>query len=105
MNLSSKAIRKLKQIVDLEPSVPLKIRLLVTAGGCSGFQYEVMAETQPNANDRVFLFDGLIILVDPKSYLYLKNISLKVEEGPLGPELKFENPDAVRSCGCGKSFF
>ena len=79
-------------------------RIAVTAGGCSGFSYRLEFETEKNKNDQEFEQQGLKILVDPKSLLYVSGSEIDYSKDLLNSGLKISNPVAKSSCGCGQSF-
>ena len=80
------------------------LRLGVIGGGCSGLQYKFRYETRPRANDNVFEVAGARLCVDPKSFQYLDGMTLDYTETLLEQRFLFKNPNAGKSCGCGKSF-
>ena len=80
------------------------LRLGVVGGGCSGLQYKFKYETRPRAGDNVFEVDGVRLCVDPKSFQYLDGMTLDYVETVLEQRFLFKNPNAGKSCGCGKSF-
>lgn len=80
------------------------LRLGVTGGGCSGMSYVMRFENRPRENDHLFEFGGVCVFVDPKSFVYLRGITLDYEETLIRQGFTFVNPNASRSCGCGTSF-
>ncbi len=80
------------------------LRISVSGGGCSGLSYQLEFEKEPHADDVVAEQAGLRFWVDPKSMMFLKGMKLDYESKLSGAGLKFENPNAKRSCGCGSSF-
>jgi len=80
------------------------LRLGVIGGGCSGLQYKFRYERTPRASDRVFEVDGVRMCVDPKSFGFLDGMTLDYIETVLEQRFLFKNPNAGKSCGCGKSF-
>ncbi len=80
------------------------LRVAVSGGGCSGFQYALDFDKEPRATDQVLEFDGLRVFVDPVSARYLKGTVIDYVLGMQGAGFKFINPNAVGSCGCGSSF-
>ena len=80
------------------------MRLGVIGGGCSGLQYKFKYELDSRASDNVFAVDGVRLCVDPKSYRFLDGMTLDYVETILEQRFLFKNPNAERSCGCGKSF-
>jgi iron-sulfur cluster assembly protein len=80
------------------------LRLGVKGGGCSGLSYAVAFDARPRERDRIFTFDGVRVFVDPKSFVYLKGMTLDFEETLMRQGFNFINPNSTRSCGCGTSF-
>ncbi len=80
------------------------IRVGVKTGGCSGLSYDLKFDNQPLENDKVFEDNGIKILVDKKSFLYLVGTTLEYSGGLNGSGFVFNNPNANRTCGCGESF-
>jgi iron-sulfur cluster assembly protein len=80
------------------------LRIGVQGGGCSGLSYAMRLETEPRDRDKVFEAFGARVFVDPKSFLYLQDITLDYREELMRRGFVFENPQATRSCGCGSSF-
>jgi iron-sulfur cluster assembly protein len=97
-----KQVKELKQAQSLGDEVFL--RMGVRGGGCSGMSYALEFDTEKTAHDREFEIDGIKVVVDTKSYLYLAGTTLDyVREGLTGG-FTFVNPNAKSSCGCGTSF-
>jgi len=80
------------------------VRVGVTAGGCSGYEYTLVIIDFHNGNDRIFTSHGIRVVVDPRSYLYINGTQVGFDNSMMGGGFKFENPNAKRSCGCGTSF-
>jgi len=80
------------------------IRVSVTSGGCSGLSYKMDFDDEEQENDQVFEDNGVKIVTDLKSFLYLCNTTLDFSGGLNGKGFYFDNPNASRSCGCGESF-
>ena len=80
------------------------VRVSVTSGGCSGLTYEMDFDNENKENDQVFEDNGMKIVTDLKSFLYLCNTTLEFSGGLEGKGFYFNNPNAARSCGCGESF-
>lgn len=80
------------------------LRLGVQGGGCSGLTYGIQFDSQPRERDRIFQFGDVRIFIDPKSFIYLKGITLDYEETLMRQGFVFRNPNASSSCGCGGSF-
>lgn len=80
------------------------VRVSVTSGGCSGLSYKMDFDNEEQANDQVFNDNGVTVVTDLKSFLYLCNTTLEFSGGLNGKGFFFNNPNAARSCGCGESF-
>lgn len=80
------------------------IRVSVVSGGCSGLSYKLDFDNESKPNDQVFENNGVKVVVDLKSFLYLFNTTLEFSGGLNGKGFSFENPNASRTCGCGESF-
>ena len=80
------------------------LRIAVEGGGCSGFQYEIKLETQPNNDDLVLEKNGQVVLVDKISHPFLENAVIDYTQELIGARFIIENPNATSSCGCGISF-
>ena len=80
------------------------LRVAVRGGGCSGLSYELEFSDTTDETDRVFEQNGVNVVVDMKSYLYLNGITIDFEKKMLGGGFRFDNPNASGSCGCGTSF-
>ncbi len=80
------------------------IRVSVTSGGCSGLTYQMDFDNEAQPNDQIFDDNGVKIVTDLKSFLYLCNTTLEFSGGLNGKGFHFSNPNANRTCGCGESF-
>lgn len=80
------------------------IRVTVTSGGCSGLTYKLDFDNEPQENDQVFEDNGVKVVTDLKSFLYLCESRLEFSGGLNGKGFYFNNPNAQRECGCGESF-
>ncbi len=80
------------------------VRVGVTSGGCSGLSYNLKLDTELNESDKMFEDQGVKILIDKKSFLYLVGTTLEYSGGLNGKGFSFNNPNASRTCGCGESF-
>ncbi len=80
------------------------VRVSVTSGGCSGLSYSMDFDNETKPNDQVFEDNGMKIVTDLKSFLYLFNSTLEFSGGLEGKGFYFQNPNAARTCGCGESF-
>ena len=103
IQVTPKAVEKIRKTFEKE-GVYGFLRLGVLGGGCSGLSYQFKFETRQRPTDNVFDFDGVKVLVDPKSILYLNGLTLDYQESLMQSGFVFENPNAKKSCGCGTSF-
>lgn len=101
--VTPKAIEKIRAAFAKE-GVEGALRLGVLGGGCSGLSYQFKFDTRTRPNDHAFDFDGVKILVDPKSLIYLTGLTLDYKESIMFSGFVFENPNAKKNCGCGTSF-
>jgi len=104
INVTPKAIQKIKETFAKNNVTEGGLRLGVQGGGCSGLSYLFRLEARQREKDQVYEFDGVKIFVDPKSLLYLKGMTLDYRESLIHSGFVFENPNAKKSCGCGTSF-
>ncbi len=98
------AAAKVKQLIDEEGNADLKLRVFVTGGGCSGFQYGFTFDEVANEDDTVMEKGGVTLLIDPMSYQYLVGAEIDYTEGLEGSQFVIKNPNATSTCGCGSSF-
>ncbi|MDY6797150.1 MAG: iron-sulfur cluster insertion protein ErpA [Pseudomonadota bacterium] len=101
---SDSAVAKVRELVEDEANPDLKLRVFVTGGGCSGFQYGFSFEEEQDEEDTVVEKGGMKLLVDPMSYQYLVGATIEYEEGLQGSQFVVRNPNASSTCGCGSSF-
>jgi len=80
------------------------LRLGVKGGGCSGLSYAMQVDKGSRENDRIFEFGGVRVFVDPKSFVYLRGMTLDYEQTLIRQGFNFINPNSTKSCGCGSSF-
>ena len=104
VQLTERAVGKVKEILDQQEPKPAGLRISVVGGGCSGFSYSMAFETTPQMLDKTYSFDGLKVFVDQASLLYLDGASVDYVESLEGAGFKFENPNVKSTCGCGSSF-
>jgi len=106
IHLTETAAREIKTIIDQQELDQEKIRLRVgvKGGGCSGFSYLLDLTEQQRDTDEEFEENGVKIVCDPKSYLYLNGTSIDFKDEIMGRGFVFNNPNATSSCGCGSSF-
>ena len=98
------AAGKVRQLIEEEGNPELKLRVFVTGGGCSGFQYGFTFDEVQNDDDAVMQNGGVTLLVDPMSYQYLAGAEIDYQEGLEGAQFVIKNPNAQTTCGCGSSF-
>ena len=101
---SDSAAVKVRQLIDEEGNNDLKLRVFVTGGGCSGFQYGFTFDEDVAAEDTVLEKNGVTLLVDSMSYQYLVGAEIDYTEGVEGAQFVIKNPNATSTCGCGSSF-
>lgn len=104
INVTSKAVEKIKEAFAKHGFAAGGLRLGVQGGGCSGLSYLFRIEAQERPKDNVFEFGGVKIFVDPKSLLYLDGMTLDYKESLIHSGFVFDNPKATKTCGCGTSF-
>jgi iron-sulfur cluster insertion protein len=101
---SDSAASKVKALIDEEGNTELKLRVFVTGGGCSGFQYGFTFDEETNEDDTVMEKNGVQLLIDSMSYQYLIGAEIDYTEGLEGAQFVIKNPNATSTCGCGSSF-
>ena len=101
---SDSAVAKVRALIEEEENPELKLRVFVTGGGCSGFQYGFSFDESQDEEDTVIERDGVSLLVDPMSYQYLVGATIDYQEGLQGSQFVVQNPNASSTCGCGSSF-
>src|SRR6516164_8961219 len=105
--VSDKAKEKLKVLLheaDAKGTKDYFLRVSVIGGGCSGLSYKLDFDNVPKPMDQVFEDNGIKVVTDLKSFLYLVNTTLEFSDGLNGKGFYFSNPNASRTCGCGESF-
>ena len=104
--LTDKAVKEIKRLQEADASAQGKpLRVQVVGGGCSGMSYKLGFDNEPtNELDKTFEKDGISLIVDNKSYLFITGTELDFSDGLNGKGFVFNNPNAKRSCGCGSSF-
>lgn len=80
------------------------LRVFISGGGCSGYQYGMALEGQPRETDYRYSVAGIDLVVDPQSFMFLAGATIDYVEDMMGGGFKIENPNAVTTCGCGQSF-
>lgn len=104
MTLTDNAASKVGSLIAEEEKPDLKLRVFVTGGGCSGFQYGFSFDESINDDDTVIKHNGASLLVDSLSIQYLQGSRVDYKEGLEGARFVVENPLATTTCGCGMSF-
>jgi iron-sulfur cluster assembly accessory protein len=104
VQLTEKAVGKVKEILSSQEPKPAGLRIAVVGGGCSGFSYSMAFENQPNMLDKTYQYDGLKVFIDQASMLYLDGAEVDYVENLEGSGFKFSNPNVKSTCGCGSSF-
>ena len=103
VGISARAARRITEILASEAE-PVMLRVAVTGGGCSGFQYNFTLDDARMDDDLVIERDGAVVLVDPVSLDFLKGAEIDFSDDLIGAAFKVNNPNATASCGCGTSF-
>ncbi|MEQ1667348.1 MAG: iron-sulfur cluster insertion protein ErpA [Sulfuriferula sp.] len=98
------AANKVSQLIAEEGNTDLKLRVFVSGGGCSGFQYGFTFDEVMNEDDTAMVKNGVTLLIDPMSYQYLAGAEIDYQEGLEGAQFVIKNPNATSTCGCGSSF-
>ena len=109
ITLTEKAVSEIRRLQNTsgvtEGADQQNLRVQVIGGGCSGMSYKLGFDTEtPNSADKVFEKDGVKLIIDSKSFLYLTGTELDFSDGLNGKGFVFNNPNAKRTCGCGSSF-
>ena len=97
-------VAKLMQDASIENAAEYFLRVSVVGGGCSGLSYKLDFDNESKPMDQVFEDNGVKVVTDLKSFLYLVNTTLDFSDGLNGKGFFFSNPNASRTCGCGESF-
>lgn len=98
------AADKVRMLIEEEGNPDLKLRVFVSGGGCSGFQYGFTFDEVMNDDDTVMTKKGVQLLIDPMSFQYLVGAEIDYTEGLEGAQFVIKNPNATTTCGCGSSF-
>lgn len=98
------AANKVKELIVEEKNSALMLRVFVSGGGCSGFQYGFTFEENANEDDTRVEKSGVTLLIDPLSFQYLAGAEIDYQEGVQGAQFVIKNPNAKTTCGCGSSF-
>jgi iron-sulfur cluster insertion protein len=101
---SDDAADKVRELIKDEGNDALKLRIYITGGGCSGFQYGFTFDENVNEGDTVVEKGGVSLLIDPMSYQYLNGAEIDYKDDLEGAHFVIRNPSATTTCGCGSSF-
>lgn len=104
LNFADSAALKVSEMIAEEGNPNLKLRIYVSGGGCSGFQYGFAFDEALNSDDFVFEKGGVSLLVDSMSLQYLTGAEITYEDSLEGSRFVIKNPNATSTCGCGSSF-
>ncbi len=101
---SEAAASKVKELIEDEGNEALMLRVFISGGGCSGFQYGFTFDEEIGDGDTIVENEGVKLLVDPMSFQYLSGAEIDYSEGMEGAQFVIRNPNAQTTCGCGSSF-
>jgi iron-sulfur cluster assembly protein len=104
ITVTDNAKRQALRLMEDDGKAGFFIRVGVEGGGCSGLMYQLSFDNEEKADDKAFEDNGIKVVVDKKSFLYLVGTSLDYSGGLNGKGFVFNNPNAGRTCGCGESF-
>lgn len=104
VNFTDAAASKVSALIAEEGNDQLKLRVFITGGGCSGFQYGFTFEEDISEGDTQVEKGGVMLLIDPTSYQYLVGSDIDYSDGIEGSQFVIRNPNATSTCGCGSSF-
>ena len=104
ITLTESAKNKIKDLLSEENNPRIKLRVFVQGGGCSVFQYGFTFDEETSEDDFVLNDDGVELLIDSASGMYLQGATINYREELMGSNFSIENPNATTTCGCGSSF-
>ena len=104
LEFTDAAATKVKALIEEEKNPNLKLRVFISGGGCSGFQYGFTFDEEVKDGDTEVTNDGVTLLVDPMSFQYLVGAEIDYKEDLQGAQFVIRNPNAQTTCGCGSSF-
>ena len=104
LEFTEAAANKVKHLIADEDNPNLKLRVYITGGGCSGFQYGFTFDEITNEDDTTMTKNGVSLLIDAMSYQYLLGAEIDYKEDLQGAQFVIKNPNAASTCGCGSSF-
>lgn len=104
LQLTESAAGKIHSLLEQQGNDALHLRIFVSGGGCSGFQYGFTFDETTNEDDTTVEKNGVFLLIDPMSFQYLVGSEIDYQEGLQGSQFVIKNPNATTTCGCGSSF-
>ncbi|BFU94333.1 MAG: FeS cluster assembly protein [Nitrospira sp.] len=104
ISLTDAALNEVKRLINVQGITEGGLRLGVKGGGCSGLSYTINFDEKIGQYDQVYDFEGVKVIVDAKSAIYLQGTQLDYQKDLMGGSFKFVNPNANKTCGCGESF-
>lgn len=104
VNFTKSAALKVRELIEEENNPNLKLRVYITGGGCSGFQYGFTFDESYEEGDAATENEGVTLLIDPISYQYLELAEIDYKDDIQGAQFVIRNPNANTTCGCGSSF-
>ncbi len=104
LSVTSSAVQVIRTLLEQRQIPNHALRVFVSGGGCSGMQYGMAFEESPRDFDKVVTIDGVRLIIDPTSMMYLQGATIDYVDSLMGGGFRIENPNAVSTCGCGHSF-
>ncbi len=104
IKFTDSAARKVMELIMEEHNPELKLRVYISGGGCSGFQYGFTFDEDSSDDDIAITNEGVTLLIDPLSFQYLMGAEVDYSENLQGAQFVIRNPNATTTCGCGSSF-
>ena len=104
ITLSDAALKEVKRLINVQGLTEGGLRVGVKGGGCSGLSYTINFDEKIGQYDTVYEFDGVKVIMDAKSAIYLQGTQLDFQKDLMSGSFKFVNPNAEKTCGCGESF-
>jgi iron-sulfur cluster assembly protein len=104
ITLTDAALKEVKRLINVQGLTEGGLRVGVKGGGCSGLSYTINFDEKIGPHDTVYEFDGVKVIVDMKSAIYLQGTQLDFQKDLMSGSFKFVNPNAQKTCGCGESF-
>lgn len=104
ISLTDSALKEVKRLINVQGIEEGGLRLGVKGGGCSGLSYTINFDDKIGQYDQIYEIDGVRVIVDAKSAIYLQGTQLDYQKDLMGGNFKFLNPNANKTCGCGESF-